>query len=92
MSTLACPSADFPRQPSVSLEVPEGWEPAHTPGTTTTARGPRLESFTREVVVGIEQCAPAFRVEDSRDEIRALPTSGGGATARDGRRDGSSGT
>ena len=34
MSTLAYPSADFPGQPSVALEVPDGWEPAHAPGTT----------------------------------------------------------
>ncbi|HET8986909.1 MAG TPA: hypothetical protein VFN43_00225 [Humibacillus sp.] len=33
MSTLAIPSPDFPRPPSVTLEVGDGWEPVHTPGT-----------------------------------------------------------
>jgi hypothetical protein len=81
MSTLAYPSADFPGQPSVSFEVPEGWEPAHAPGTTMAARLPRAGAFAPNVVVSIEQCGPAFRVEDSLEQIRTMATSRGGAVS-----------
>ena len=81
MSTLAYPSADFPGQPSVSLEVPEGWEPAHAPGTTMAARLPREGDFAPNVVISIEQCGPAFRVEDSLEQIRTMATSRGGAVS-----------
>ena len=81
MSTLAYPSADFPGQPSVALEVPEGWEPAHAPGTTMAARLPREGAFAPNVVVTIEQCGPAFRIEDSLEQIASLATSRGGAVS-----------
>jgi len=81
MSTLAYPSADFPGQPSVALEVPEGWEPAHAPGTTMAARLPREGSFAPNVVVTIEQCGPSFRIEDSLEQIASLATSRGGAVS-----------
>jgi hypothetical protein len=45
MTTLAYPSADFPGPPAVALEVPDGWEPLHAPGTTLAARLPREESL-----------------------------------------------
>jgi hypothetical protein len=81
MSTLAYPSADFPGQPSVALDVPEGWEPVHAPGTTMAARLPREGAFAPNVVVNIEPCEPAFRVEDSLDQLRAMATSRGGAVS-----------
>ncbi|GAB3873626.1 hypothetical protein [Terrabacter terrigena] len=81
MSTLAYPSADFPGQPSVALEVPEGWEPVHAPGTTMAARLPREGAFAPNVVVNIEPCGPAFQVEDSLDQLRAMATSRGGAVS-----------
>jgi hypothetical protein len=81
MSTLAYPSDDFPGQPSVALEVPEGWEPVHAPGTTMAARLPREGAFAPNVVVNIEACEPAFRVEDSLDQLRAMATSRGGAVS-----------
>ncbi|MGO4597344.1 hypothetical protein [Terrabacter sp. 2RAF25] len=81
MSTLAYPSADFPGQPSVALEVPEGWEPVHAPGTTMAARLPREGAFAPNVVVNIEPCEPAFQVEDSLDQLRAMATSRGGAVS-----------
>ena len=81
MSTLAYPSDDFPGQPSVALEVPEGWEPVRAPGTTMAARLPREAGFAPNVVVNIEPCEPAFRVEDSLDQLRAMTTSRGGAVS-----------
>ena len=81
MSTLAYPSAAFPGQPSVALEVPDGWEPAHAPGTTMAARLPREGSFAPNVVVTIEQCGPAYRIEDSLEQIASMATSRGGAVS-----------
>ena len=69
MSTLAYPSADFPGQPSVALDVPEGWEPVHAPGTTMAARLPRDGAFAPNVVVNIAPCDPTFRVEDSLETV-----------------------
>jgi hypothetical protein len=81
MSTLAYPSADFPGPPSVRLEVPDGWEPAHAPGTTLAARLPREGSFAPNVVVSIESCGPAFRVEESLEQVRTMATTRGGAVS-----------
>ncbi len=81
MSTLAYPSADFPGPPSVALEVPDGWEPAHAPGTTLAARLPRDGTFAPNVVVSIKQCGPSFRIEDSLDQVASMATSRGGAVS-----------
>ncbi|GAA2740196.1 hypothetical protein GCM10009868_01460 [Terrabacter aerolatus] len=81
MTTLAYPSADFPGQPSVALEVPDGWEPAHAPGTTLAARLPRDGGFAPNVVVTIEPCGPGFQVSDSLDQIASLATSNAGTVS-----------
>src|SRR6476659_8633440 len=81
MTTPAYPSADFPGQPAVTLDVPQGWEPAHAPGTTLAARLPREGAFAPNVVVTIEACGPEFRVEDSLEQIASLATSRGGAVS-----------
>lgn len=81
MTTLAYPSADFPGQPAVTLDVPEGWEPAHAPGTTMAARLPREGAFAPNVVVTIEQCGPAYRVEESLEQVSALAATRGGGVS-----------
>jgi hypothetical protein len=81
MSTLAYPSADFPGQPSVALEVPEGWQPAHAPGTTMAARLPRDGAFAPNVFVRVERCGPEYRIEESLEQIASLATSRGGAVS-----------
>ncbi|WP_374971128.1 hypothetical protein [Terrabacter sp. BE26] len=81
MTTLAYPSADFPGQPAVTLDVPEGWEPAHAPGTTMAARLPREGAFAPNVVVTIEQCGPAYRVEESLDQVASLAATRGGGVS-----------
>lgn len=81
MTTLAYPSAAFPGQPSVAFEVPDGWEPAHVPGTTLSARLPREGGFSPNVVVTIEPCGPDFRVEESLEQIASLATSRGGTVS-----------
>lgn len=81
MSTLAYPSADFPGQPSVALEVPDGWEPAHAPGTTMAARLPRDGGFAPNVLVTIASCGPEFDVQESLEQIASLATSRGGTVS-----------
>ncbi len=78
MTTLACPSLDFPGPPEVALEVPDGWEPAHAPGTALAARLPRPGAFAPNVVVSIEQCAPDRDVDRSLEPIAATARSRGG--------------
>ena len=81
MTTLAYPSADFPGQPAVTLDVPEGWEPAHAPGTTMAARLPREGAFAPNVVVTIEQCGPAYRVEESLQQVASQAALRGGGVS-----------
>lgn len=81
MTTLAYPSADFPGQPSVALEVPDGWEAAHAPGTTMAARLPRAGGFAPNVVVTIEPCGPEFQVSESLEQIASLATSRAGTVS-----------
>jgi hypothetical protein len=81
MSTLAYPSADFPGHPSVALEVPDGWEPAHAPGTTLAARLPREGGFAPNVLVTIASCGPEFDVQESLGQISSLATSRGGTVS-----------
>ncbi|WP_323095548.1 hypothetical protein [Intrasporangium sp. YIM S08009] len=81
MTILAYPSADFPGLPAVALEVPEEWEPVHAPGTTMATRLPRDGAFAPNVVVSIEQCGPAFRVEESLEQVAAMARSRGGAVS-----------
>ena len=82
MTTLAYPSADFPGPPAVALEVPDGWEPAHAPGTTMAARLPRSDAFAPNVVVTVEPCAPDHRLEDSLELVRARAASRGGGVSQ----------
>ncbi|MEW1952192.1 hypothetical protein [Terrabacter sp. NPDC080008] len=81
MTTLAYPSADFPGQPAVSLDVPQGWEPVHAPGATMAARLPREGSFAPNVVVTVEQCGPVYRVEDSLEQVAVLAATRGGSVS-----------
>jgi hypothetical protein len=81
MTTVAYPSADFPGLPSIALDVPEGWEPAHAPGTALAARLPREGAFAPNVVVSIEQCGAGFRVEASLDQIASMAQARGGTVS-----------
>ena len=81
MSTLAYPSPDFPRPPSVSLEVDDGWEPVHAPGTMLAARLPGAEGFSPNVVVTLEPCAPDHAVERSIEQVTSIAASRGGGVS-----------
>lgn len=78
MSTLVYPSPDFPGLPSVTFDVPDGWEPVHVPGTTMAAKQPRPGAFAPNVVVSIEQCGPDFTVDASLSQIGDMAQSRGG--------------
>lgn len=64
MSTLACPSRDFPGPPSAAVDVPEAWLPVHAPGTFFAAK------LIRSVVasVRVRPWAPA-PVEAERNPV-----------------------
>ena len=81
MSTLAYPSPDFPGPPSVTLEVGDDWEPVHAPGTMLTARLPRAEGFSPNVVVTLEPCAPDHAVERSVEQLVTIAASRGGGVS-----------
>lgn len=78
MTTIAYPSRELPGLPSVVVEVPEGWEPVHVPGTTLAARLPRDGEFAPNGVLTVEQCASDWTTERSLTEIRELAHSHGG--------------
>jgi hypothetical protein len=67
MSTLTFPSERFPAPPSVSLDIPEDWEPVSVPAVALAARetGEHTE-FTPNVIVrvgtrpGLDQPADAL--------------------------------
>ncbi|TQM55143.1 hypothetical protein [Humibacillus xanthopallidus] len=81
MSTLAYPSPDFPGPPSVTLEVDDGWEPVHAPGTMLAARLPRDEGFCPNVVVTLEPCARDHAIEGSLEQVRTLAAARGGGVS-----------
>lgn len=81
MVTLVYPSPDFPGQPSVAFEVPDGWEPVHAPGTTMAAKLPRPGAFAPNVVVSIDQCGADFTVDSSLTQIASMAQSRGGAVS-----------
>lgn len=72
MTNVAFPSEEFPAQPAITLQIPEGWKPVHSPGAVMAAR--RVEeggAFVPNVVVRIERRPPDFEVTDALTELRA---------------------
>jgi hypothetical protein len=53
MTTLSYPSERFPGPPSVSLEVPEGWEPVAVPSVVLAARATGEHDFAPNVIVRV---------------------------------------
>lgn len=72
MTSISSPSELFPAPPTVSLDLPEGWEPASTPGTLLSARRPGAEgAFMSNVLVRVEHREDGFTVDRAVEEIRA---------------------
>jgi hypothetical protein len=78
MTSLMYPSVDFPGPPSVSLDVPDGWQPVHRPGLLLAAKLPREGQFAPNVVVGVEPCPPGFSAEEPMGRMRELARSRSG--------------
>ena len=67
MTTLSYPSERFPAPPSVSLDIPESWEPLSVPSVVLAARQREQNAdFTPNVIVrmgtrpGLDQPADAL--------------------------------
>ena len=72
MTNVAFPSEEFPAQPAITLQIPEGWLPVHTPGTVVAARRASNEgTFVPNVVVRIERRPAGYEVTDALTELRA---------------------
>ncbi len=78
MTTLTHPSERFPGPPTVSLDVPDDWEPVHRSGLLLAARLPRDGSFAPNVVVNVEALAPAVHVEALMERMREMAQSRSG--------------
>ena len=71
MTRLAFPSEEFPAQPAITLEIPDTWSPAHSPGAVMAARRDAAEgAFVPNVAVRIERRPAGFHVADALTELR----------------------
>jgi len=73
MTNLAFPSEEFPAQPAITLQIPEGWESVHAPGAVIAARRAADDgTFVPNVVVRIERRPADFEITDALTELRAF--------------------
>lgn len=73
MTIVASPSEEFPAQPAISLQIPEGWQPVYSPGAVVAARRAADDgTFVPNVVVRIEGRPANFEVTDALFELRAF--------------------
>ncbi|GAA1712794.1 hypothetical protein [Brachybacterium phenoliresistens] len=57
------PSAAFPGNPRIRLDVPDHWEPLIVPGVQIAVAQPRVEGrFRANVVVTVQRFAPGFGI------------------------------
>lgn len=73
MARLAFPSADFPAQPALTLQLPDDWAPVHTSGAVMAARRAADEgAFAPNVVVRVERRSVDFELGDAIAELKAF--------------------
>ena len=73
MARLAFPSADFPAQPALTLQIPDDWAPVHAPGAVIAARRAASEgAFAPNVVVRLERRPAGFELGDAIAELRVF--------------------
>lgn len=71
MTNLAFPSAEFPAQPAIALQIPPDWTPVHAPGAVMAARSAAEDGgFVPNVVVRIERRPPDFEITDALAELK----------------------
>lgn len=78
MTSLTYPSGQFPGPPTVTVQVPDAWEPVRAPGTMLAARLPRAGAFAPNVVVNIESVPPGFDVQAPLQRVGEIARSRGG--------------
>lgn len=76
---LTLPSEEFPAFPTVSLDVPAGWEPLQWAGSVLGARHlVATNGFNPNVLVTIERWPGTISPEDALTVLRQRITQGGG--------------
>lgn len=72
MTNLAFPSEEFPSQPAITLQIPDGWKPVHSSGAVMAARQVAEQgTFVPNVVVRVERRPADFEVTDALNELKA---------------------
>ena len=72
MTNLAFPSEEFPAQPAITLQIPDGWKPVHSSGAVMAARRiVEQGTFVPNVVIRVERRPADFEVTDALDELKA---------------------
>ena len=72
MTNLAFPSEEFPPQPAITLQIPDGWKPVHSSGAVMAARQVAEQgTFVPNVVVRVERRPADFEVTDALNELKA---------------------
>lgn len=72
MSTLTYPSDRFPAPPSVSVEIPDTWEPVSVPAVVLAAKQSETNAdFTPNVIVRLGTRPELDQVADAVMELRA---------------------
>lgn len=84
MPSLKYPSEQFPGPLSVTLEVPETWQPVPVPGVALAVRqSPENEDFTPNVVVRQGTRPGMDQVQDAMGELQATLEGRPGAVVSD---------
>jgi len=74
MVRLTYPSAKFPAEPQVLLDVPDDWEPVSTLTTRLAARAVAESDFHTNVVVTIDRRPEGTQVGEALDELAVEST------------------
>lgn len=72
MTTLSFPGPEFPAPPSVSLDLPEGWEPLLLPEALVAAAAPLVEGAYRpNVCVTVERVPGGRTLDEAAAQVAA---------------------
>jgi hypothetical protein len=72
MTTVQYPSVDFPGQPALAIEVPEGWAPFPGAGLPLAVAAEVPEGqFRPTVIVSISRIRPGHTLQEAIDQVLA---------------------
>ena len=74
MGRVSFPSAKFPAEPHVLLDVPDDWDPVSTLTTRLAARAVGESDFHTNVVVTIDRRPEGTKAQDAVDELAVEST------------------